>query len=80
MIVQGKIWFCQCWLQSTGHGRRYEARGLFLDPPTAGLVKGRWRLRLPDGPAPAVPPSDLEFAFKDELFSLNRRVDVAIGC
>lgn len=51
---------------------RYEARGLFLDPPTAGLSAGRWRLKMPDGPLPAVSPQDLEFASADELFSLSR--------
>ena len=53
---------------------RYEARGLFLEPPTAGLARGRWRLQMPEGPLPAVPPRDLEFASADELFSQRRCV------
>lgn len=51
---------------------RYEARGLFLDPPTAGLAQGRWQLRMPDGPLPNVPASALAFDSVDDLFDSSR--------
>ncbi len=51
---------------------RYEARGLFLDPPTAGLTRGRWQLRMPDGPLPNVPASELAFDSADDLFDGSR--------
>jgi len=51
---------------------RYEARGLFLDPPTAGLTRGRWQLRMPDGPLPNVPASELAFDVIDDLFDSSR--------
>jgi hypothetical protein len=51
---------------------RYEARGLFLDPPTAGLTQGRWQLRMPDGPLPNVPEAALTFNSIDDLFDNGR--------
>ena len=51
---------------------RYEARGLFLDPPTAGLTRGRWQLRMPDGPLPNVPASELAFDSVDDMFDSSR--------
>eukprot|EP00887_Chlorella_sp_A99_P001840 scaffold19.g1840.t1 len=53
----------------------YSGRGLFLDPPSAGVVAGRWEVAAPatlcetaNFPAPAV----AEFASREEIFDPGR--------
>jgi hypothetical protein len=54
---------------------RYKGRGLFLDPPTAGLVRGSWQVRLPGTwpeAAEQLPADELSFETFDALLDPAR--------
>jgi hypothetical protein len=51
---------------------RYTSRGLFLEPPTAGLVDGQWQVQLPPGCVEEAGTDAVVFAAKAELFDPER--------
>lgn len=57
----------------------YSGRGLFLDPPTAALVRGVWRVQLPAGMREAAGAAErqqwqTEFGSQAGVFDLERRM------
>ena len=60
------------WHDSNPLDCRYEGKGLFLEPPSVGMTKGVWHIKLPaalDGVAGAL---DLQFPTRDAVFSASR--------
>ena len=53
-------------------GHRYEGRGLFLEPPSVGLSKGAWHVRLAAALDGVAGPLDLQFPTRDAVFSASR--------
>ena len=53
-------------------GRRYEGKGLFLEPPSVGMSKGMWRVKLPAALDGIAGPLDLQFPTRDAVFSASR--------
>ncbi len=57
---------------------RYEGKGLFLEPPSVGMTKGVWHVRLPAALDGVVGPLDLQFQSRAAIFDSSRYVDKLI--
>lgn len=53
---------------------RYEGKGLFLEPPSVGMTKGVWHVRLPAALDGVVGPLDLQFSSRAAVFDGSRCV------
>jgi hypothetical protein len=56
----------------------YEPRGMWIPSPSMGIVKGKWRVQLPEGYLDGVAPNELIFATKAAALDAKGREGTAL--